>query len=100
MLFIGTSFVGPAAVMALVVVVLGLASLEFFTQTSARNLGTPMVVGVVAAMALFVGGSTRVISIYRALKQRKRDISLANLEDERRPLSPKKPSGKNNLDVL
>lgn len=54
-LFIGTSFVGPAAVMALVVVVLGLASLEFFTQTSARNLGTPMVVGVVACLAAPLG---------------------------------------------
>jgi phosphatidate cytidylyltransferase len=41
--------------MALVVVVLGLASLEFFTQTSARNLGTPMVVGVVACLAAPLG---------------------------------------------
>ncbi len=46
-LFAGTSFVGPAAVMALVVVVLGIAALEFFTQTTNKGLGAPMVVGVV-----------------------------------------------------
>ena len=50
-LFVGTSFVGPAAVMALVMVVLGIASLEFFTQTSNRGLGAPMVVGVVACLS-------------------------------------------------
>ncbi len=50
-LFVGTSFVGPAAVMALVIVVLAIAALEFFTQTSSRGLGAPMVVGVVACVA-------------------------------------------------
>ena len=54
-LFVGTSFVGPAAVMALVMVVLGLAALEFFTQAHARNLGAPMVVGVVACLAAPIG---------------------------------------------
>ena len=54
-LFIGTSFVGPAAVMALVMVVLGLAAVEFFTQANARNLGAPMVVGVVACLAAPIG---------------------------------------------
>ena len=54
-LFIGTSFVGPAAVMALVMVVLGVASLEFFTQANSRNLGAPMVVGVVACLAAPIG---------------------------------------------
>ncbi|MFZ9721775.1 MAG: phosphatidate cytidylyltransferase, partial [Ilumatobacteraceae bacterium] len=49
-LFAGTSFVGPAAVMALVVVVLGIAALEFFTQTTNKGLGAPMVVGVVACL--------------------------------------------------
>ena len=50
-LFVGTSFVSPAAVMALVIVVLAIAALEFFTQTSNRGLGAPMVVGVVACVA-------------------------------------------------
>ncbi len=50
-LFVGTSFVGPAAVMALVIVVLAIAALEFFTQTNNRGLGAPMVVGVVACLA-------------------------------------------------
>jgi len=50
-LFIATSFVSPAAVMALVVVVLGLAALEFFTHVMARAGGTPIVVGVVACVA-------------------------------------------------
>ena len=50
-LFVGTSFVGPAAVMALVIVVLAIAALEFFTQTANRGLGAPMVVGVVACLA-------------------------------------------------
>lgn len=50
-LFVGTSFVGPAAVMALVIVVLAIAALEFFTQTGNRGLGAPMVVGVVACLA-------------------------------------------------
>ena len=54
-LFIGTSFVSAAAVMALVVVVLGLASLEFFTQTSARGVPAPMVIGVVACITLPLG---------------------------------------------
>ena len=50
-LFVGTSFVGPAAVMALVLVVLTIAALEFFTQTNNRGLGAPMVVGIVACLA-------------------------------------------------
>ena len=50
-LFVGTSFVGPAAVMALVIVVLAIAALEFFTQTNNRGLGAPMVVGIVACLA-------------------------------------------------
>lgn len=50
-LFVGTSFVGPAAVMALVIVVLAIAALEFFTQTANRGLGAPMVVGIVASLA-------------------------------------------------
>ena len=50
-LFVGTSFVGPAAVMALVIVVLGIAALEFFSQASNRGLGAPMVVGIVACVA-------------------------------------------------
>ncbi len=54
-LFIATSLISPAAVMALVVVVLGLASLEFFTQTAARNIPAPMVIGVVACIALPIG---------------------------------------------
>jgi len=54
-LFVGTSFVSAAAVMALVVVVLGLASLEFFTQTSARGVPAPMVIGVVACISLPLG---------------------------------------------
>ncbi|MFM7665531.1 MAG: phosphatidate cytidylyltransferase [Actinomycetota bacterium] len=54
-LFVGTSFVSPAAVMALVVVVLGLASLEFFTQTSGRGIPAPIVVGVVACISLPLG---------------------------------------------
>lgn len=54
-LFIGTSFVGPAAVMALVMVVIGLAALEFFTQATTRNIPAPMVIGVVACVALPIG---------------------------------------------
>ena len=54
-LFIATSFLNAAAVMALVVVVLGLASLEFFTQTASRNISAPMVIGVVACIALPLG---------------------------------------------
>ena len=54
-LFVATSFVSPAAVMALVVVVLGLASLEFFTQTMSRGVGAPMVIGVVACISLPLG---------------------------------------------
>jgi phosphatidate cytidylyltransferase len=50
-MFVGTSFVGPAAVMALVIVVLAIAALEFFTQTNNRGLGAPMVVGIVACLA-------------------------------------------------
>lgn len=54
-LFVATSFVGPAAVMALVVVVIGLASLEFFTQVATRNVQAPMIIGVVACIALPLG---------------------------------------------
>ena len=54
-LFVATSFVSPAAVMALVVVVLGLAALEFFTQIASRGVGAPMVIGVVACIALPLG---------------------------------------------
>ena len=54
-LFVATSFVSPAAVMALVVVVLGLAALEFFTQTMSRGVGAPMVIGVVACISLPLG---------------------------------------------
>ena len=54
-LFVATSFVSPAAVMALVVVVLGLASLEFFTQTGSRGVPAPMVIGVVACITLPLG---------------------------------------------
>jgi len=54
-LFVGTSFVSPAAVMALVVVVLGLAALEFFTQTSTRGIPAPIVIGVVACISLPLG---------------------------------------------
>lgn len=50
-LFIATSFVSPAAVMALVVVVLGLAALEFFTHIAARAEATPIIVGIVACVA-------------------------------------------------
>ena len=54
-LFIATSFISSAAVMALVVVVLGLAALEFFTQTMSRGVGAPMIIGVVACIALPLG---------------------------------------------
>lgn len=49
-LFVVTSFVSPAAVMALVIVVIGLASLEFFTQSVAKGIQAPMIVGVVACL--------------------------------------------------
>jgi phosphatidate cytidylyltransferase len=54
-LFIGTSLVGPAAVMALVVVVLGVAALEFFVQASNRGVNAPMVIGVTACIATPLG---------------------------------------------
>ncbi|MFZ9704788.1 MAG: phosphatidate cytidylyltransferase [Ilumatobacteraceae bacterium] len=54
-LFIGTSLVGPAAVMALVVVVLGVAALEFFVQVSSRGINAPMVIGVTACIAAPLG---------------------------------------------
>lgn len=54
-LFIGTSLVGPAAVMALVVVVLGMAGLEFFVQASSRGINAPMIVGVTACIAAPLG---------------------------------------------
>lgn len=54
-LFVATSFFSSAAVMALVVVVIGLASLEFFTQTATRNIPAPMVIGVVACITLPLG---------------------------------------------
>ena len=50
-LFVATTFVSPAAVMALVTVVIGLAALEFFTQTASRGISAPMVVGVVACLS-------------------------------------------------
>jgi phosphatidate cytidylyltransferase len=50
-LFVATTFAGPAAVMALVVVVLGLAALEFFTQAAKHTGGAPLVTGVVACVA-------------------------------------------------
>lgn len=49
-LFVTTSFISPAAVMALVIVVIGLASLEFFTQTASRGIQAPMIIGVVACV--------------------------------------------------
>ncbi|NBO32854.1 MAG: hypothetical protein EBV02_00565 [Actinobacteria bacterium] len=54
-LFIGTSMVGPAAVMALVVVVLGVAALEFFVQTTTRGINAPMIIGVTACIAAPLG---------------------------------------------
>lgn len=54
-LFVATSFVSPAAVMALVILVIGLASLEFFTQAAARGVPAPMVIGVVACITLPLG---------------------------------------------
>ena len=54
-LFIGTSLVGPAAVMALVVVVLGVAALEFFVQVSSRGINAPMIIGVAACIAAPLG---------------------------------------------
>ncbi|NDH45951.1 MAG: hypothetical protein EBY04_06235, partial [Actinobacteria bacterium] len=54
-LFIGTSLVGPAAVMALVVVVLGVAALEFFVQVSSRGINAPMIIGVTACIAAPLG---------------------------------------------
>ena len=54
-LFVGTSIVSPAAVMALVMVVLGIAGLEFFSQTSGRNIGAPIVIGVVACLVAPLG---------------------------------------------
>jgi len=50
-LFVASIFVGPAAVMALIVVVLAVASLEFFTHVSSRSLTPPLAIGVVACVA-------------------------------------------------
>lgn len=50
-LFVASIFVGPAAVIALVVVVLAVAALEFFTHVSSRSLTPPLAVGVVACVA-------------------------------------------------
>jgi phosphatidate cytidylyltransferase len=50
-LFVATTFAGPVAVMVLVVVVLGLAALEFFTNAAKHTGGTPLITGVVACVA-------------------------------------------------
>lgn len=54
-LFVGTSFVSPAAVLALVVVVLGVAGFEFFTQAANSKVAAPMVIGVVACLVAPLG---------------------------------------------
>lgn len=54
-LFIATSFVSPAAVMVLVTIVIGLAAVEFFTQTTTRGIGAPIVVGVAACVVAPLG---------------------------------------------
>ena len=54
-LFIGTSRLSPAAVMALVVVVLGVAGLEFFVQATSRGINAPMIIGVTACVASPLG---------------------------------------------
>ena len=50
-LFIGATLVGPVAVVSLLVVVLGLASVEFFSQTSITGYQPAMIVGVAACIA-------------------------------------------------
>jgi phosphatidate cytidylyltransferase len=50
-LFIAAIFVGPPLVMALIVVVLAVAALEFFTHVSSRSLTPPLAIAVVACVA-------------------------------------------------
>ncbi len=50
-LFIAAILVGPPLVMALIVVVLAVASLEFFTHVSSRSLTPPLAIAVVACVA-------------------------------------------------
>ena len=50
-IYIGATLIGPVAVVTLLVVVLGLASVEFFSQTSITGYQPAMIVGVVACIA-------------------------------------------------
>ena len=49
--FIAAILVGPVAVMILLLLVLGLAAVEFFTQTSSTGYQPAMIVGVVGCVA-------------------------------------------------
>ena len=50
-IYIGATLFGPVAVISLLVVVLGLASVEFFSQTSITGYQPATIVGVVACVA-------------------------------------------------
>lgn len=50
-IFIGATLVGPVAVVSLLVIVLGIAAVEFFSQTSITGYQPALVVGVVACVA-------------------------------------------------
>ena len=50
-IYIAATLIGPVAVVSLLVVILGLASVEFFSQTSITGYQPAMIVGVVACVA-------------------------------------------------
>ncbi len=50
-IYIGATLIGPVAVVSLLIVVLGLASIEFFSQTSITGYQPATIVGVLACVA-------------------------------------------------
>ena len=48
--YIGATLVGPVAVISLLTIILGLAAVEFFSQTSSNGFQPAMVVGVIACV--------------------------------------------------
>lgn len=50
-IYIGATLVGPVAVVSLLIIVLALASVEFFSQTSITGYQPAMIVGVVSCIA-------------------------------------------------
>ena len=71
-LYIGATLVGPVAVISLLTVFLGLAAVEFFSQTSSTGFQPAMIVGVIACIcapltAYWVGDSGLPIVVAFAL---------------------------------